>query len=383
MTFLRDSLRHCLILCFLAAVAGVSSLPIQAQQEHYPFNDPTLPVEKRIDNLLSLMTSDEKIDVPGNQHGVPRLGVPTSASSEGIHGVVQRETRGKRQPITTTQFPQPPGMGESWDPDLVRAGGRCGRLRGALHHADGEVRPSDPDALGTAIRFGARSAMGTLGRSLRRGSVLERDDGRRVHEGTAGRRSEVLAGRGAAQAFSGERERESSQQVVVELRSATVLGVLFRSLPHGLSGRRSEGGDGLVQRVERDDDGDQSDSCSSIVREQWGVDVISSDGGAVHELVDPRHLFPDQQAAVVACLKAGINQFLDRIRRRNEGRVERGSDHRGGDRYISCGPNFGSRSGSVCSIRRRWCRTRRSKTRQSRGTPTRIAMCRCGWRLNR
>ena len=49
----------------------------------------------------------------------------------------------------------------------------------------------------------------------------------------------------------------------------------------------------------------------SIVREQWGVDVISSDGGAVKLLVDPRHLFPDQKAAVVACLKAGINQFLD------------------------------------------------------------------------
>jgi beta-glucosidase len=28
-------------------------------------------------------------------------------------------------------------------------------------------------------------------------------------------------------------------------------------------------------------------------------------------LVNPRHLFPDQKAAVVACLKAGINQFLD------------------------------------------------------------------------
>jgi beta-glucosidase len=49
----------------------------------------------------------------------------------------------------------------------------------------------------------------------------------------------------------------------------------------------------------------------SIVREQWGVDVISSDGGAVKLLVDPRHLYPDQKAAVVACLKAGINQFLD------------------------------------------------------------------------
>jgi beta-glucosidase len=52
----------------------------------------------------------------------------------------------------------------------------------------------------------------------------------------------------------------------------------------------------------------------SIVQDKWGVDVLSSDGGAVTLLVNPRHLFPDQKAAVVACLKAGINQFLDRYK---------------------------------------------------------------------
>ena len=52
----------------------------------------------------------------------------------------------------------------------------------------------------------------------------------------------------------------------------------------------------------------------SILMEKWGIDVISSDGGAVTLLVNPRHLFPNQEAAVVACIKAGINQFLDRYR---------------------------------------------------------------------
>ncbi len=80
-------------------------------------------MEKRIDNLLSLMTTDEKIDCLGTRTGVPRLGVPNFGSSEGIHGVVQREPRPGRDPITTTQFPQPPGMGETWDPELVRQAG--------------------------------------------------------------------------------------------------------------------------------------------------------------------------------------------------------------------------------------------------------------------
>ena len=60
----------------------------------------------------------------------------------------------------------------------------------------------------------------------------------------------------------------------------------------------------------------------SIVRDKWGVEVLSSDGGAVQLLVDPRHLFPNQEAAVVACLKAGINQFLDRYAGRDQSGAE-------------------------------------------------------------
>jgi beta-glucosidase len=50
----------------------------------------------------------------------------------------------------------------------------------------------------------------------------------------------------------------------------------------------------------------------SIVEDQWGVDVLSSDGGAVRLLVTDHKRFATNEQAVVACLKAGINQFLDR-----------------------------------------------------------------------
>ena len=90
-------------------------------QDKYPFQNPDLPTEQRIDNILSLMTIDEKIDILGTQTGVSRLGIGNIGSSEGIHGVVQRGG-GKRNltPIPTTQFPQPPGMGETWDPEIVQ-----------------------------------------------------------------------------------------------------------------------------------------------------------------------------------------------------------------------------------------------------------------------
>ena len=88
------------------------------------FRNPNLKTDQRVADLVSKMTTDEKIDALSTNSGVPRLGVPNFGSSEGIHGVVQRANpeRG-RTAVPTTQFPQPPGMGASWDPELVRQAG--------------------------------------------------------------------------------------------------------------------------------------------------------------------------------------------------------------------------------------------------------------------
>jgi beta-glucosidase len=63
----------------------------------------------------------------------------------------------------------------------------------------------------------------------------------------------------------------------------------------------------------------------SLVRDQWGVNVLSTDGGAVTLLVDPRHAFPNHEAAVVACIKNGINQFLDKYADETKAALKDGS----------------------------------------------------------
>ena len=60
--------------------------------------------------------------------------------------------------------------------------------------------------------------------------------------------------------FLANSNENQPQQLVFRFRPAAVLGVLFGAVPHGFSGGRRQGGDGLVQRVERHDDGRQSDS---------------------------------------------------------------------------------------------------------------------------
>src|ERR1700753_1904724 len=119
---MKKTLAALLCFAFSAAAAHAQSsrslLPPQPPldelaktRQQYPFADPKLPMEDRITDLMKHIATHEKVDCRGTQTGVYRLGVPNIGSSEGIHGVVQREQRPGRPPITTTQFPQPPGMG--------------------------------------------------------------------------------------------------------------------------------------------------------------------------------------------------------------------------------------------------------------------------------
>jgi hypothetical protein len=56
----------------------------------YPFNDPNLPMDKRIDNLLSLMTIEEKIDAWGRGRACRGWACRISAAPRGFTGGAAR-----------------------------------------------------------------------------------------------------------------------------------------------------------------------------------------------------------------------------------------------------------------------------------------------------
>jgi beta-glucosidase len=87
-----------------------------------PFRNPALDPEVRIDNLLSLMTLDEKIDCLGTHPSVPHLGIKGSGHVEGLHGLALGGPGhwGGKNPVPTTTFPQAIGLAETWDPEVVR-----------------------------------------------------------------------------------------------------------------------------------------------------------------------------------------------------------------------------------------------------------------------
>lgn len=104
-----------------------------------PLWDATLPVEDRVDWLLSEMTIEEKLGfLATTTPDLPRLGIARCyIGSEAAHGVEARHDQGDHPsaPDVTTSLPQPIGMAATWDADLLeRAGEAVGIEARALWH---------------------------------------------------------------------------------------------------------------------------------------------------------------------------------------------------------------------------------------------------------
>lgn len=91
-----------------------------------PFHNPSLPIEERLDWLMSEMTMEEKLQCFWS--GTPefeRLGIHcVGVGGEAAHGVEARNDQNTLGgPDTTTSFPQPIGVSATWDPAVLKMAG--------------------------------------------------------------------------------------------------------------------------------------------------------------------------------------------------------------------------------------------------------------------
>ena len=95
-----------------ASIAVLSLSTTATAQVKYPFQNPSLTNKERVENLLSLLTPDEKVGLMMNKsQSVDRLGIPSyNWWSEACHGVRQGGY---------TVYPQPIGMAAAFNRQLV------------------------------------------------------------------------------------------------------------------------------------------------------------------------------------------------------------------------------------------------------------------------
>jgi beta-glucosidase len=105
----------------LLAATGAQSLlatrptPLRASKAaDYPFQNPDLPIDQRVDDLVGRLTLPEKVSqMLNNSPAIDRLGIPAyNWWNEALHGVA-------RTSLKTTVFPQAIGMAATFDKDAM------------------------------------------------------------------------------------------------------------------------------------------------------------------------------------------------------------------------------------------------------------------------
>ena len=287
---------------------------IFGQSYEYPFQNPDLPVEERIDNLLSLMTLDEKVAALSTNPGVPRLGVKGSGHIEGLHGVAQggpaQWGSRDRPPVPTTTFPQAYGLGETWDPELIQRAaaveGYEARYLFQKYDRGGIVVRAPNADLGRDPRWGRTEECygedpffnGKMTVAFVKG--LQGDHP--VYWQAASLMKHFLANShevGRTYTSSDFDERLWREYYSVPFRMGVIEG---GSRAYMAAYNGYNGVPGAVHPM-----------LKEITVKEWGQNgIICTDGGAYRQLVTDHKRFPDLNLAAQACIEAGINQFLDR-----------------------------------------------------------------------
>lgn len=320
-------------LSFAVSMAG--------QNYEFPFQDPNLPQEERIDDLLSRMTLDEKIATFSGA-GVPRLGVPSPGSSEAIHGLVrggssdlesfvrrsqlenvntQQRRRGQAL-VHSTAFPQGYGLGETWDRDILHMVGEVMSIE-ARYHSWKTGR--------NVLCLWAPNA--DLGRDPRWGRTEEcfGEDPFLVGELVA---SEV-------QGIQGDDPTYWRSAAIMKhfLANSHEDGRCFTSSDFGEDLFRDYYSYGFWKGVK--EGGARSLMCAynkyngipcstnefiqEILIDEWGMDgQILNDGGALKQLVTLHKYVDDDKMAVKLSVEAGITRILDQVSAEMKAAVEEG-----------------------------------------------------------
>lgn len=318
----------CVVLLGLAVVSPSSSeARVQDTTNYqYPFQNPDLPIEERISNILSLMTLDEKIECLDTNPSVPRLGIKGAGHVEGIHGLTQGGPGkwGRPKTIPTTTFPQGIGLGETWDIDIVRQAAEVESYEARYvfqsnkYNQGGLVIRSPNADLGRDPRWGRTEECYGEDAFFNGSMVVAFVKGLQGNDPKYWR-SAALMKHFLANSNENDRDKTSSnfdERLFREYYSFPFrMGVLEGgSRAYMAAYNLMNGVPMTVHPV-----------LEEVTRKEWGQDgIICTDAGAMTNLFKSNKFSPDLEHAAASTIKAGIGQFLDDYRAATRGALAKG-----------------------------------------------------------
>ncbi len=277
------------------------------------YQDPGQPVGRRVEDLLSRMTLEEKVhelgnDAPANE----RLGIPLMNHGEILHGVMWRSTNVAEDPeryegVRPTVFPQAIAMGCTFDPELIeRIGDAIAREARALdrHHC---YSPNldiacDPRFGRVEENFGEDPQLvARLGVAIIKGfqgTGEERFDSRHVlatakHFAGYGA---VRGGINGAEVDLGERPLREVHLVPFEAAVKEAGVVCIMPSHHAQEGVPCHGNHWLLRQV---------------LRQEWGFEgFVASDNSDVYRLYAMQNVAEDERGAAILGLRSGVDMDL-------------------------------------------------------------------------
>jgi len=293
------------------------SAPVHCQD--HPFQDTGLSDEERLDNLISLMTLEEKVDhLSPFLRGIPRLGIKGTRTVEGLHGLAWSgpanwAVKGEHATPTTT-FPQAIGLAQMWDPELLEeiAAWEAYESRYITQNQNfgrGGLIVFSPNAdLGRDIRWGRTEECygedAYLAGELTIAFVKGLQGNHPRYWKTASLMKHFLAN-------SNENNRFINSSDFDERLFYEYYGYAFYK---GIV----KGGSRAYMTAYNKYNGipcHVHPVLKEVTVEEWGQNgIICTDGGGFGRLVSSHKYYPDLTEAAAACIKAGINMFLDRYK---------------------------------------------------------------------
>ncbi len=289
--------------------------PFLLAQTH-PFQNTGLSDDERLDNLVSLMTPDEKIaHLSPMLPGIPRLEVKGTRIVEGLHGLALSgpanwAVKGKGEAPTTT-FPQAIGLAQMWDPELHQK-------IAAWEAYETRYLTQNPDYASAGLIVLAPNA--DLGRDIRWGRTEE-------CYGEDAFLASVLAA-AYVKGLQGDHPRYWKTASLMKhflansnennrfINSSDFDERLFREYySYAFYKGVVEGGSRAYMAAYNKYNGIPC-TVHPVLKEvtvnEWGQNgIICTDGGAFRQLVNTHKYYSDFPEAAAACIKAGITMFLD------------------------------------------------------------------------